>query len=298
MILKLMHLCYFIAKENLSFCKYNSLIELTEILGVNYGISKYQNRFALSSFLKAISDSIFIRLLEKIRNSSTFGIMVDETTDISTKQQLIIYCTYWNQIEQRPCYSYFKTIEIKDKTSTSLLNSLRSILSINNLSVMDMMGFASDGAKNMTGIENGLAKKLSELNPFLISTHCVAHRLNLASQKAFEDCSDLIRFEETMRSIYTFFSRSPKRYNQLENFQNLTKEPLLKLVGPCETRWSALYNSIRRVSKSYKSLLLVFNKEQKENPTARFCIQFKMILSLNINNLDLRRLIKQIRIFL
>lgn len=43
------------------------------------------------------------------------------------------------------------------------------------------IGFGSDGAATMVGKKNGVSTRLKELNPFLTSVHCVAHRTNLAA---------------------------------------------------------------------------------------------------------------------
>ena len=47
-IFKLMKLCYFIAKENLSFCKFEPLIRLTEIMGMNYSTDLYKSRYGFA----------------------------------------------------------------------------------------------------------------------------------------------------------------------------------------------------------------------------------------------------------
>lgn len=44
-----------------------------------------------------------------------------------------------------------------------------------------MMGFGSDGASCMTGVRIGAATLLGKLNPYLLATHCVAHRGALAA---------------------------------------------------------------------------------------------------------------------
>ena len=46
------------------------------------------------------------------------------------------------------------------------------------------VGFASDGARCMTGKENGAATILQRDCPEMIAVHCTAHRLALASSQA------------------------------------------------------------------------------------------------------------------
>ena len=47
-------------------------------------------------------------------------------------------------------------------------------------SLTNLKGLATDGASVMTGKKNGVATKLKELNPVLISVHCICHKLALA----------------------------------------------------------------------------------------------------------------------
>jgi hypothetical protein len=43
-----------------------------------------------------------------------------------------------------------------------------------------LVGIGTDGASNMLGKNNGLVATLKRDMPDLISTHCIAHKLNLA----------------------------------------------------------------------------------------------------------------------
>ena len=110
-----------------------------------------------------------------------------------------------------------------------------------------MVGFASDGASNMVGSNNGLGKKLKEQNPFIITTHCIAHRLNLANQQAFSAVTDLVRFEDVIKSVYNYFAHSSKRYSALEEFQKDLDIQNLKLSAISPTRWSSIINSLYKI---------------------------------------------------
>ena len=47
-----------------------------------------------------------------------------------------------------------------------------------------LFGVATDGASVMTGVRSGVTTRMKERNPFIVATHCIAHRLALASGKA------------------------------------------------------------------------------------------------------------------
>ena len=205
----------------------------------------YQNRTALSSFLKCISKVIYERVLNSIRESPAFGLMIDETADISNDQKLIVYISYWDKKTYSVKYVYFKLIEIKSKTAESIFNELMTLLQDNDLSIHKLAGISTDGASSMVGCHSGVSTRFIDINPYIIATHCLAHRLNLVSEDAFKLFPDLIRFETTVREIYSYFKRSSKRHNELKEFQQDNDEPLLVPLKTGDTRWSSLYNAVK-----------------------------------------------------
>jgi hypothetical protein len=52
------------------------------------------------------------------------------------------------------------------------------------LTAVQIWGFGLDGATTMVGKNVSIATLLKKLNPFLTSTHCIAHRTNLAALEA------------------------------------------------------------------------------------------------------------------
>ena len=44
-----------------------------------------------------------------------------------------------------------------------------------------LFGMATDGASVMTAVRSGVATCMKKRNSFMLTTHCIAHRLALAS---------------------------------------------------------------------------------------------------------------------
>ena len=289
-ILKLFKMVYFIAVENLSFTKFESLIEFFDFMDLKVNSAHYQNRAALPAILKAISNVTYGKVLESVKSSPYFGVMIDETTDIANLQKLIIYLSYWDKALFKVRYVFFKIVEIQSKTGESIYNELVSILEKDGLMIHKLIGISTDGASSMVGCHSGVKTRLIELNPFILSTHCIAHRMNLASHDSFNEFIDLVRFEKTVKEIYSYFSRSSKRYNELKGFQEINKEPILKLSQPAETRWTSLYNSIKKIETFYNSLLCTFRADKTTDGIAealfqtmssrKFLLIFDLVLSV------------------
>ncbi|EFJ08511.1 hypothetical protein SELMODRAFT_428911 [Selaginella moellendorffii] len=73
--------------------KYPLLLELQQLNGV-YVPSMYKNVMACSRFITFINKVLLDQILEKVKASPFFGIMLDESTDINTSKHLIFYVTY------------------------------------------------------------------------------------------------------------------------------------------------------------------------------------------------------------
>nr|XP_046478643.1 SCAN domain-containing protein 3-like [Neodiprion pinetum] len=105
----------------------------------------------------------------------------DESTDITNYAQLIVYVRYISGdiIEEEILYSQSLTAGTK---SEDIFNSISDFIKKNDLDWNKLIGLCTDGAPVMIGVRSGLAQKLKEKNPSIVSTHCVIHRQALASK--------------------------------------------------------------------------------------------------------------------
>jgi hypothetical protein len=51
--------------------------------------------------------------------------------------------------------------------------------------------------------------------PDLISTHCIAHKLNLAVLNSIKNVPFVSEIETVVKKLYTFYQNSPKRLKEL-----------------------------------------------------------------------------------
>ena len=122
-------------------------------------------------------ESNFIKLMQE---SPYLGIMIDESTDLSVRRSLIIYI---NLLINRSLENFFIHLnEMKQCDADSLTRGIATYFEKNDISIAKVAGLGSDGASVMVGRHNGIGAKLKKQNPFMLSMHCVAHKLALASQ--------------------------------------------------------------------------------------------------------------------
>jgi len=112
----------------------------------------------------------------------------------------------------------------------------------------------------MSGVYNGLQKRICEREPNAVYVHCAAHNLNLVLKDAV--CVQPIQiFLDNIQHLYTFFSSSIKRWDLLLNVNSLSSQnnrssssklekiPTLKRL--CPTRWSSRHDALFAVYFQY-----------------------------------------------
>ena len=99
----------------------------------------------------------------------------------------------------------------------------------NDISAEKVMGLATDSAPVMLSDKNGLAGRMKNDNPMMLSAGCIAHRLALCTSQAADKVSYLKEYQETLTSIFQHFKKSAVRSQKLKEIQDLLQEPQLKV---------------------------------------------------------------------
>ena len=140
-----------------------------------------------------------LRILRQIASSiqtSIFTIMVDETTDVGTKEQVVIVLR-WVDNKLNVNEDFIGLYLADSITSDSLVAIIHDVLLRMNLKLENCRGQCYDGASNMKGCRRGVATQISCEEPRAIYTHCYGHSLNLACQdtvrsvKVIKDAMDI-----------------------------------------------------------------------------------------------------------
>ena len=90
-----------------------------------------------------------------------------------------------------------------------------------NLPVEKLFGMATDGASVMTGVHSGVTTCMKEKTPFMLTTHCIAHHLALASGKAADTVQYFKKYQQYVNNVYKYFHYSPKHSNTLKRVQEI-----------------------------------------------------------------------------
>ena len=149
-----------------------------------------------------------------MQESSSFSIMVDESTDVSDLKQLAIYgrAVTAGKLKTR----YLKIVDIDDGKAATIVDTITSYLQSSRLDLKTFSSFGSDGASVMTGCRGGVATLLRSLNNKMISVHCICHCLALASGQASNQVKYLKQMKENLLALWKYFHFSTVRAANLK----------------------------------------------------------------------------------
>ncbi|GET53267.1 zinc finger protein 862-like [Rhizophagus irregularis DAOM 181602=DAOM 197198] len=119
-------------------------------------------------------------------------------------------------------WTYFRFLgltQITDASADGIMNVINLFITQKELDITKLRHFGSDRAATMTGIRNGVTTQLKKLNNFITSTHCVAHRLHLASEEAANETPYFAHYKTIIKGIYSYFSNSYKRMYELKKIK-------------------------------------------------------------------------------
>lgn len=226
---------YWLIKSRIAHTtNFASLLELAEELGAEElktlkvgGNANYTSEQTIQELIECLADVVENETLQKLKNSPTFSIMIDETTDVAVQKQLVIFarCLVEGKLECR----FLKMIELFDGKADTIVTAIKGHLNEKQFQTANISSFGSDGANVMTGSRTGVATQFRRENPKLISVHCIAHRLALATKDAFKDVPYLSTYEDILSTLFYFYHNSGVRSSGLKEIQQILESPVLKM---------------------------------------------------------------------
>ena len=220
-----MKMLYLLCKEEIPHTtKLQPFVAVVESLGVDIlkclekgDNAKYTSFRHINDVVKVFGEVIWDNILQDVKSSPFFSVMVDETTDVTTNSQLIIYARYLKDGKSKT--SFGGTVTINNGKADTIKDAILHFLSTNDLPLQRMCAFGSDGAAVMVGRKNGVGKQLQDLVPHLLSNHCVAHRLALASAQSAAAVPYLEKFKAILSQLFRFYNYSAVRTASLREIQ-------------------------------------------------------------------------------
>ena len=206
-----------------------------------------------------LGDEVKQSVRRQLQKSPCIGLICNETTDLSSTKALVVYAKAVVQCTVQTHLIALKELPLGEGDASTICSSLMETLAEYGLGIECVAAFGSDGASVMTGKRNGVAARLKQMKPSLVSVHCIAHRL--APIRSADQVSPVKKFKSYLNSFFTYFHCSLKCAGQLQaSFEQLFDQPALKLRQPSYTRWLACDEAVQTLKRSLKPLAFTQEK--------------------------------------
>ncbi len=221
--------------------------------------NKYTSPEIQNELMMVMSHEILRMLANDIQQSLFYTIMVDEATDKSNKEQVVLVLR-WVDKKLLVSEDFIGLYNVPKIDSETLTMAIKDCLLRLNLSLSKARGQCYDGASNMSGAKSGVAKRIQDEEKRAVYTHCYGHALNLACSDAIKGCKLTKEALESAYELIKLIKFSPKR----EEIFNVIKEELapgtagIKVL--CRTRWTVRGESLSRIISNYSFLQTTFEE--------------------------------------
>ncbi|MPC26227.1 Zinc finger protein 862 [Portunus trituberculatus] len=215
-------------------------------------------------------------LAEKLRHNK-FSILVDESTDVTTSQNVCIVARFAEEAAVVSKFWDLLPIFSSDNlegasegaTSNRIFSSIMKSLSDFVVPVSNIIGFGSDGCRTMMGKNNSVSSKFKDLCPGIFIMKCICHSAHLCASEACKELPQEV--EQLAQDVHNSLKHSSKRLAQFSEFQDFTGAVKYKILSPSRTRWLSLTAVVKRMLEQWGPLQLYFtdlNLQQCKTNTA------------------------------
>ena len=265
-----MKVVYWLAKEEVAHTtKYESLLDLAINLGCTYlkelhvaDNAHYRSTQTVGEFLQTLLVQIECSL-KALASSPYFSLMIDESTDIAVIKQLVLVGRYILPTDDATT-TFLALDDLPDGKADTIESVILNVMKMKGLDVSGLRAFGSDGTPVMTRATSGVANRLKDRFPTLISIHCVNHRLALAAAHAADDLHYLVRFKATLQTLFLFYQNSPVCRAGLHAIQEVLSDAVIKLKQPKNVQWLSQKAVISSTLHTIPSLIMSLEREASE----------------------------------
>lgn len=217
----------------------------------HYTSPVYQN-----DFISIIATLTRQNILSTMNKFGVYTIMVDETKDLSKKEQMSFILRFMDN-DINICEKSIGCYHMKKSNAESLATEIMKILIDNKLDKMNCIGQCYDGASVMSGQYSGVQERIRLEIPHAIYVHCYAHRLNLCLVQTLQNIPHICNFFNTVQNLYKFIMNSQIRYELFVKAQKDKNLNIIHLERLIDTRWSYWYTSIKKINMRFTEILEV-----------------------------------------
>ncbi len=185
--------------------------------------------------------------------------MVDETTDVSNKEQLTLVVR-WVDENFDVFEEFLGLYSLQTTTADSIVSAITDALLRFQISINKVRGQCYDGCSTMAGVQGGVATKIQQMEPRAVFTHCYGHSLNLAVSDTVKKSVIMRDCLDTCYELVKLIKFSPKRDAMLTRLKEEIGSDSPSIRTLCPTRWTVRAESLASIVANYSDLQVLWEE--------------------------------------
>ena len=182
--------------------------------------NKYTSAEIQNEIIKVMGLRILRDIISSLRGAQFYTIMVDETADVSNREQVVI-CIRWVSSNFEVHEEFMGLYPVDKIDATTLVTVIKDVLCRLSIPLSSLRGQCYDGAASMAGSRSGVARLIMDIEPRALYTHCYGHALNLACNDTVKQCKTM---KDTLDVAYKLIKLVKKSLRRDACFSVLKEE--------------------------------------------------------------------------
>ncbi|CAF5159451.1 unnamed protein product, partial [Rotaria magnacalcarata] len=147
-------------------------------------------------------------------------------------------------------------INDSNETAVNIFNNICKVIDKYKFKLENLTSFGADNTNVNFGKNHSVFQLLKEKVSHLLKGNCYCHVLHNAVHTAHDDLP--IDIETILCKLYSYFSRSAKRMENLKEYFDFVQVDFQVLLKYISTRWLSLLRSIDRLLDKFEPVKFVF----------------------------------------
>ncbi|XP_074039984.1 zinc finger BED domain-containing protein 5-like [Leptinotarsa decemlineata] len=160
----------------------------------------------IQSRICEMSADILATVISEIKESPMFALQLDESTDVASCSQLLVFTRYIKDDDVKEEYLFCKSLPTTTR-GEDVFQTLKEFIEENGLDWLKLIGTCTDWAPSMMGIRSGFQALVKQVAPQVFGYHCLIHRYALAVKTLPPDLlntlSDIVKIVNHIRGSAT-----------------------------------------------------------------------------------------------
>ena len=243
-----------------------------------------------------LSGNIKEQVISEIKNSpfGLFSIQLNETTDVASCSQLLVFCRYFTESDMKDNILFCSPLESTTE-AVDVMQTLAIFFDQEKLKWENLCGVCTDGAPAMLGARSGLQMLDRDRSPDAVSMHCMIHRQALALKTLPESLQNVLNIAIKTVNFVKLSALNTCLFRKLCSEMNAEQ---LNLLYYTRVRWLSKGNILARVFELREELQEFLNSQEKHKLESfyrdnTFIFQLSYLVDifgqLNCLNLEMQR---------